>query len=962
MVQGNWQRRAEKAEARRTDAKQRKQQKGSRGVHKAQVLELFAWLDNASNIRSLGPTEQVMQIWVESKPSGGETSLDQDDFAITGAENAVEAPEKTGRQKKAHPRGTGKQKRAHPRSHAATHTDDTMSGGESRPSLCRRQFFTGTCDGATRNRKKGSSGLSCSHEHYPPRNTQRTLADVLLLDSSDKSKSLETLKASSEASIISATTGGSAPADQVHANEAMEMVYHLAIPPLPIEGENDESNKAPSWSERISGVLSTNSCSIGDIVYFTHGNYLIFDRYREGILPVETKEGRDRLDSLPQDSETAQDGSIANVSSPELDNKASSLPCHILEYILTFLPDDATGMMCRVCKGWYDEVGKHSPDLWKFLLKRRNWPLLSEVSFALGTEENSEEMNASPKQNSRDHCRETFTSHYSAFRDMNAVAKGIISMAASVTSDDNDSIVHTFSTRRFAPTSPNECVGVRIWSEKRALIAYRTDCTIRLFDVVPMRSTTEAMSCREAVCVRVAPFPNTKKRSSEVIAMDLVNEIIGCLCKSQTNDPQPEYFLTAISREDFLCAGGGADNFGIVELEEGALTVIHIRDVILEHLLDLDFDEDEEETDYLNLDCLHAFIASRDDDYSDVSVNVSNSLVACGNHRFMMDASISIPRVPDADDDNESTIECLFRWIFVLSTQEMKVVWTTKNMWDNMAPRESHHSLVSLRSPSQSHTNGKTTIAVASAYSPFIFDINIGRNHDSLTEMRGYLIARQQRNMRMSDGWDNATDRRRKRPLAIVGEEVITVDNLEKFEDGKLFNKSVVYFYSRGTETSDSSPSAVLTLEDNCHVTRVEPIRDEHAMLLCHERAISTTNQDIERDVIFFILLHTKTRQVIARFLLNDAANLFHGPFWGGIPIFFDCHGDSVVVGVGCTGIILTGHGMRTLQKNDNSSITEHGVRSELYKGGSTKKKKKKRQQTGGGKKDGFARGMSQGG
>jgi hypothetical protein len=134
---------------------------------------------------------------------------------------------------------------------------------------------------------------------------------------------------------------------------------------------------------------------------------------------------------------------------------------------------------------------------------------------------------------------------------MNAVAKGIISMSASVTSDDNDSIVYTFSTKRFAPSSPNECVGVRIWSEKRALIAYRTDCTIRLFDVVPMRSTTDAIRCREAVCVRVAPFPNTKKWSSEVIAMDLDNEMIGCLCESRTNGPQVKYFLTSISREFF---------------------------------------------------------------------------------------------------------------------------------------------------------------------------------------------------------------------------------------------------------------------------------------------------------------------------------------------------------------------------------------------------------------------------
>jgi hypothetical protein len=77
------------------------------------------------------------------------------------------------------------------------------------------------------------------------------LADVIFLDSSDKSKSLEILKESSEASIMSATTGGLAAEDQVNANEAMEMVYHLSIPPLHVEEENEQSNKVLSRSSEF---------------------------------------------------------------------------------------------------------------------------------------------------------------------------------------------------------------------------------------------------------------------------------------------------------------------------------------------------------------------------------------------------------------------------------------------------------------------------------------------------------------------------------------------------------------------------------------------------------------------------------------------------------------------------------------------------------------------------------------
>jgi hypothetical protein len=181
-----------------------------------------------------------------------------------------------------------------------------------------------------------------------------------------------------------------------------------------------------------------------------------------------------------------------------------------------------------------------------------------------------------------------------------------------------------------------------------------------------------------------------------------------------------------------------------VKLEEGALTVIHIRNVILEHLLRLDEHMEE-------LDCHHAFIVSRDDDYSDVSVYLSGSLVACEYHQFMMEASISIPRFGDAGDE-EPTMECLFHWVFVLLTQEMRVVWMTKRMCDNNALRESDHSLVSFRSPSESRTKGTTRIAGASAYLPSVFDIDIGRNladNKSLTEMKGYLLAH---NMIISDG------------------------------------------------------------------------------------------------------------------------------------------------------------------------------------------------------------------
>eukprot|EP00550_Attheya_septentrionalis_P005851 CAMPEP_0198286052 /NCGR_PEP_ID=MMETSP1449-20131203/5218_1 /TAXON_ID=420275 /ORGANISM="Attheya septentrionalis, Strain CCMP2084" /LENGTH=997 /DNA_ID=CAMNT_0043983671 /DNA_START=107 /DNA_END=3100 /DNA_ORIENTATION=- len=992
----NWQNRVELAEAQRVESKQRKQRRDNRSTYKSNVLDLLAWLDRQPHTND----NVTFHLWVDCKPVRKGASIknnEDDDFfdashagsfrgkkgRRSGSCHEWPTAGQNSRERRSTSFGEASTKKGRTRRSVSFGGDSDSSMGLGAPLLCRQHFFVDSCN---RGKKASNNNYStsCRHEHYYRPETL-TLAQVALCNNcnSSKEEAFAMLVESSEASI--SASAGDLSMEPDFALEAMDMVYHLTV-----SGRDDSDVKSRTPSELINNILSTNSCALGSIVYLTIGSELVFDRYllyqgeKLRSSSVVSESGLRQQSEHGDDSYHVQE---EEASAHLLRHIVSTLPCHILEYTLMFLPDDAAGRLSLVCKGWYNEIGKHSPALWKHLLGRHNWPISEAPSLLVGT--TSQEARDAHLFKATDRCREAFISHHIAVHHVIAVAEGLIKITgsslieSSLVDGKKDSIVQKFNARRGAPQYPNTCIAVRIWSPTRALSVYELDCTLRLFEALPTNSANHSgTTCREVVCVRVAPSPNSKKRTCRLIAVDLDNEFVGCLCDvrdvgmrsagpfgGSRNLIAVEYYLTILRRDDFLCAAGGGGD-GVSALEKGALIVINVRDGILDYLLDLN-----EEIDGLGY--FQAFVAANDDDTSEVEVYVSTSVVVCGNDRFMVEASISVPNFEDFDEDGP-TMKLLFRWLFIFSSKLQRVVWMRHSFLEESL-RNSNQSLVSVRS-SPSKARGTTSIAITSPASPAIYCVNLGWNLDSNEFIEEVQGSRSMRSNFIMDGW--AFNSICGRPIAMVGNNIIVVDNLEKeVFDHTINMKCVVSFYNRPTHgnSSELSPqsSSTLTLEGECRAVRIEPLRDNHVLLICRVRPTKTETFDDNEDEeafdgnwfdpgeeaaesVFIILIHIPTRQEIARFDLGDASYFCPKSLSSDLQIMFASDGSSAAAAMGSSGIVLTGHDMRIAGRNRTTSFAGDIVDGSDK--GSVKKKKKKRQPNRGGKKDAFARGMTLGG
>jgi hypothetical protein len=96
------------------------------------------------------------------------------------------------------------------------------------------------------------------------------------------------------------------------------------------------------------------------------------------------------------------------------------------------------------------------------------------------------------------------------------------------------------------------------------------------------------------------------------------------------------------------------------------------------------------------------------------------------------------------------------------------------------------------------------------------------------------------------------------------------------------------------------------------------------------------------------IVIHVPSRRAIHRVcLLEEELGEVCGTH-----IFFTSNGDTIGVGLGWKGVVLTGEDVREVGSNTMHAIEEERSRK-------ARKQKKKKRQTTKGKKDGFARGMS---
>jgi hypothetical protein len=359
-------------------------------------------------------------------------------------------------------------KKAHPRSKEAA--SDVGQEMANIPRSCRKHFYVGKCNDIG---KKGG----CQHVHMPAR--YQTLAQVV---------TKEVLLLSEEAAL-----------DDDDNSDGMEMVYYLSIDE---DHTTTPSDGSSNTSEVLSKKLADKSCAIASAVYLAINDHLIFDRYRGDIVLSDTElqgvmQGDERrLRSTSVISESEND----NEDTPHAERDEIVLPSHVLEYILRFLPDEAVACMSRVCTSWHQEIGQHSPELWRHMLERRQWPMPDEIIAG-----------GSP----RDAFQKKFLRHFAVVRDTDAVrlATGALTNPSRKIVEEKEMVYQLFSARRLAPRKPNGCIAVRSWSAGQLLMAYSQDCTLRLFKAVDKSADgSSPRACRELVCVCVDPHKMTRKR------------------------------------------------------------------------------------------------------------------------------------------------------------------------------------------------------------------------------------------------------------------------------------------------------------------------------------------------------------------------------------------------------------------------------------------------------------------
>lgn len=969
----NWQRRVEVASARREENKQRKLRKDNRGIYKSMVHDLLDFMDQhrdsiTSTAKAQAATADgslanyVLHVWTDEIPTDSPPFLDmyEENFKEQGKVvgfrkmrsmsmqeeennntngNSNSSSARKGQRCRSGSLGeapsSGK-KKVHPRSKealaAANQEEEASSLATLR--LCRKHFFTGKCS-----ESKGA----CRFYHYSPQ--YKTLSMIMSGNSKVENGARETLTISETA--YTSSTDESADGEV----GGMEMVYYFSID-LKI---NEQEPKTLCFSELVANELSRKSCGIGSIVYLAVNGVLIFDRYRDGVLPTKAlmiERHRSRGESIGEESE----GGETNIF--------ESLPGPILEDILVFLPDAAVAMASMVCRSWWNEIGRTSPNLWRHLLQRRSWPCpaLKDVGHV---------------DDGGVTFRNEFIHHYTAARDLKSLQAGMASTFFNKTMNDNDVVAcQSFAARRGAPQFPNGCIAVEVWSPGALVAAYAQDCSLRLFKAVTRSGTTSVddnlMFCRELACYRVDPYQNTKRRTCRLVGMGLDDEVIGCLCHVVDERVRKESFLLCVlTREEFLLSDPSAisEGGGGVDLDKEALLVIDICNAVVNYLVT--GDEIDDPTMRL-IDFL-----TDGGTVEEVEVLVSQSIAACGGGRFLVEVAISIPNEELDGDDSDIVMMLLQRKLVLFSASAGAILWTgdSTSAGETLSPRHEDMTLSSVRVSQPERRIPVCYFSVVSSTTvPVLAGVVEPNGHVISPQLLGALnnspiVVEEQPE---EGAWE--LRRMHRRPFVMTQSGVVMVDTFSReIDDEGTMVRSVISFVPNVFDEAASRSSIDL---ENCDVFRLCFFSTEHIVALCRvqkrRRARSvvveqpqqqvdgedTDNDNTEEDEnetfrvsLDAIIIHVKSRQQLERVcLLEDLTPEMNPSSLYDVPVFLASDGNTVGLAVGWKGVLLTGSDVRST----------HLGRERLSSEDKSKKKKKKlRLSSKGSKKDGFVRGMS---
>jgi hypothetical protein len=805
---------------------------------------------------------------------------------------------------------------------AVANTTTTTTSTTAGTFLCRNRFYKGKC--ANLKHRSENKPENCRHEHPVLGKLFQSLGHVL--NQNHQNGVLD----AAEAAMVEATR------DETKKDlGGMETLHYFSIK-LHEQVKEVANDDQKTLGQVFTSALRDWSCIDASLVYVACDHTLIFDRYQEGLLVTD-------LGSLLRDAKRSASNTKVKVSRGDDWARADCLPVVVLERILMYLPDASTATMSRVCSAWHNEIGNSSSSIWQQMMKRRKWPLANDPA-------------------------SSFKMHYEVVRDVAAVKDALstlLNARQASASDDAEMVYQPFSTRHTPPSEPNSCIAMEVWSPGEVIAAFSPDCTIRLFKTVA-DGLTGGKTCREVISVCVNPFPNTSKLKDKLVAMALDSKRIGCLLDVNGDSPS---FLSIILRDAFLktaggdssstakaaecnssstvkpaggyssstanAVGGNSSSSGLSEGEEDedVLTVIDIREQVLDYIRQNDALTDR-----------WAEVHDYDiDDFHEMGVIVSNTLVACGYGLFALEADLCIDRrVPnrhaeeDDDDDYDAEMSAvtLDHMIVVICASEECVTWmgalplpseisdyckvTLAGSFIHRGQTTSYCIIAGASSSlclSQAEINGSLEDVCKSVH---LFDTSPGVSPEfGVSTQRGQWEI---------DGHE------RRRIVIYPGRCVVTVDvHVNRANSDDSFPSSCVSFFPCDDTVQPVVRENALHASSNkplwlksCRVVYVQRIREEHILLICEqvdavddstiddhdvvESGRGSVMAEKPREYIQGLVLHVPTRQVIERILFpfDMTSKAMQG-------LVMSSGNSTVGVGLSWKGIVLTGADIRAV-------------------------------------------------
>jgi len=714
----------------------------------------------------------------------------------------------------------------------------------------------------------------------------------------------------------------------------------------------DVQKKKSKVHDTLEQILDKDKLPPASIVYLAIQGVLIYDRHRGGLVFTENEEQFLLFGHIIDDS-SADENMHLDHDSERSSSIHEQLTHHLLDEVLSYCKDESTAILPQVCSSWHDEVGTRSPQLWKMLLGRHDWPLSVN---GVENEASSDVL---------DECqrfRNTFTSHYTVVRDVRAMVSACNTITGGSANDKHgleESAIQIYKATKGSPvldgSEENQCM-VKIWPDAydesastRALAAYKDDCSLRLFEVVrggshATSSAKARIKCRQIVCLRAAPPSISKKKDScEMMSMDLDNDQVACIVEESLDQNEQHSsedlvtpWMTVISREDVMCAG----NEGM--LEDDCVKSHDLRAVILDFMLG-DVDEHEE-----SREALHNYLAMYDGDTSDIHISVTPKLVACGKGHFLFHAFIRIPGYSEMPLDGEEMCtpgsnrpESRGHRLFLFYTRSASIV---KSL--HLERFRESTSLFASRPFKRRATTANTaavlcTNILVSGPTMALLFISVEIRRDGTIDMLQKPMIENEELAPWSE-------------MAAVLTSSHAVFSTDPIQGPLLHVRRILSSHDDINDATGAFHSIEIGGQD-CKLHNVFMIREQYIGVIIGTRPNNGEDED-EFDGEWFGLNNESSFEIVI-YHIPTCREMYRCPL-PSEALSVDCIGDTLAMNVSNLGFAITGGNARDVAR---MALNEDNAQIMNSPSGKNPKTKKKRLASGasGRKKDGFARGMN---